>query len=84
MSVDESSTRERVACRVRTTAREKGVTKANLRDALNLSDWRAIKGRWDGHIDYTVPQLAAVAARLGVTPSTLIDGADETDESRDE
>lgn len=80
-TVDEASTRERVARRVRITAKEKGFTKANLRDALGYVDWRAAKDRWDGKVNFTVPQLARIADALKVDPGVLMAGADESEET---
>jgi hypothetical protein len=76
----QTHTRQRVARRVRITAREKGVSKTALRDALGFVDWRPINTRWHGDREYSVLQLMTVADRLGVSTEYLLAGADPEEE----
>lgn len=62
-----TTTKKRIASQVRQAATDQGVTRADLRRALDITDWRTIQARWDGETAYTTDELGILAEMLRIT-----------------
>lgn len=67
MSKKQQTPTERVAEQVRDAATAAGVTRADLRRELDITDWRTIQARWLGEQPYTIDELDALGRLLGTT-----------------
>ena len=62
--------RERVAANVRAEAARRGISQAALAQLLNINQ-AGISRRMSGKIDFSAPELSAIAAQFGVPVGTF-------------